>query len=502
VNDTPLLVMAPLGVEARALGRGAPGAAVVRTGAGGRRAGATARRLAPAPATAVAIAGVAGGLDRRCLPGDLVVADRILDPSGTCVVDSLASAGLLAAALRRAGLRVFVGAVVTADRPVTGSAKRAALATTGARAVDMESAPLAAAGWAGPVAVVRAIVDTPGRELLAPATIIGGIRALHALRQAAPVLASWAAATGSRRVLLAAPRSFCAGVERAVRSVEGALERFGRPVYVRRQIVHNRHVVAGLEARGAVFVDELSQVPDGATVVFSAHGVSPGVRYDATRRRLAVVDATCPLVAKVHSEVRRYRERGYQVVLVGHRGHDEVDGTLGEDPAITLVETADDVARLRPPDPAKVAYATQTTLATDETAGVITALRDRFSALVGPRTTDICYATQNRQDAVRALAGRCDLVLVVGSANSSNTARLAEVAQRGGARAETLDDGSQLDLRWLTGARTVGITAGASAPEHLVQSVVTALGGLGPLEVSEDVVTTETVAFSLPPEVR
>ena len=495
------MLLAPLRIEALALARGAPGALVVRAGAGARRAEATARRLGPAAGTAMVVAGVAGALDSQSSPGDLVVADRVLAGDGR-VVAELASAPLLAAALRRAGLRATVGAVITSERLVRGAVARAVLASTGAVAVDLESAPLAAAGWDGPAAVVRAIADTPSRELLSPSTLAGGLRALRALHHASPVLASWAAAAGPHQVLLAAPRSFCAGVERAVETVERALDRFGSPVYVRRQIVHNRHVVAGLEARGAVFVDELDQVPEGSTVIFSAHGVAPAVRADAAARDLSVIDATCPLVAKVHTEVRRFRDRGYQVVLIGHRGHDEIEGTLGEDPHIALIERPDDVATLRPPDITKVAYTTQTTLATDETAAVVVALRDRFPALVGPHANDICYASQNRQDAVRAISGRCELVLVVGSANSSNTTRLAEVARRGGARAELLEDESQLDLAWLAGVRTVGITAGASAPEPLVQSVVAALGGLGPVEVEQHELTKETVAFPLPMEVR
>ncbi len=307
------------------------------------------------------------------------------------------------------------------------------------------------------------------------------------------------------RVLLAAPRSFCAGVERAIEIVERALERYGAPVYVRRQIVHNAHVVADLEAKGAMFVEELDQVPAGATVVLAAHGVSPAVRGQAAERGdLAVIDATCPLVAKVHHEARRFVARGYDIALIGHADHEEVEGTVGEAPdRIHLVETPEDVAAL--PGPAQerpMAFLTQTTLATDETAEVVAALRDRFPDIVGPSADDICYATQNRQDAVRAMAGDCDLMLVVGSANSSNTARLVEVARRHGSRAELLEDAGQLRSSWLDGVSTVGLTAGASAPEVLVQEVLDALGRLRPVTVEERRTTQETVRFSLPMQVR
>jgi 4-hydroxy-3-methylbut-2-enyl diphosphate reductase len=501
VSSGRLLVLTPLRLEGRAVAAGSPEAEVVHTGPGARRAAETARRLAPAGQRPVAVMGVAGAVAPDLSPGDLVVADRVLAPDGS-VAAEMPSAPLLAAALARSGVPTRVGPVLTCDHLVRGPAARRALAAGGALAVDLESAVLAAAGWGGPVAVVRAVSDTAEQELISPAIVAGGRRALASLRRAAPVVSRWAAATGPRTVFLAGPRSFCAGVERAVKTVERALDRFGSPVYVRRQIVHNRHVVADLEARGAVFVNELDEVPDGARVVFSAHGVSPTVRADAQRRQLGVIDATCPLVAKVHTEVRRFRSQGYQVVLVGHRGHDEVEGTLGEDPDMILVETVEDVAGLRTADASRVAYTTQTTLATDETAELVGALRHRFPQLTGPHAQDICYASQNRQEAIRAVAGRCDLVVVVGSANSSNTARLAEVARRCGARAEVIDDESHIDLGWLEGARTVAITAGASAPEHLVQSTVTAVAGLGPVRIEHHDVTSEHVNFPLPLEVR
>jgi 4-hydroxy-3-methylbut-2-enyl diphosphate reductase len=292
-------------------------------------------------------------------------------------------------------------------------------------------------------------------------------------------------------------------VERAIAVVEHLLEARGGPIYVRKQIVHNTHVVADLERRGAVFVDELSEVPDGACVVFSAHGVSPAVRDEAARRGLDTVDATCPLVAKVHAEARRFAADGYLVALIGHAGHEEVEGTLGEAPhAMDLVESAADVARLRPADPGKVAYLMQTTLAVDEAAEVASALTERFPQARAPGSDDICYATTNRQRAIRAVAAESDLVLVAGSANSSNSVRLVETARRAGTPAYLIDGPSDIQLDWLAGVSTVGLTAGASAPPAVVDDIIAALSGLGPVEVSERVITTENIRFSLPKEVR
>ena len=304
----------------------------------------------------------------------------------------------------------------------------------------------------------------------------------------------------SHTVLLAAPRSFCAGVERAIDIVEHALRQRGRPVYVRKQIVHNAHVVADLEVRGAVFVDELAEVPPGATVVFSAHGVSPAVRAEAARRDLAVIDATCPLVTKVHSEVRRFVARGDTVLLIGHAGHEEVDGTLGEAPGHTvLVEDVAQASSVAVPDPDRVSYLTQTTLAADETEEIIAVLRDRFPNLRGPASDDICYATTNRQRALSAVAEEADLVLVVGSANSSNSVRLVELARRAGTPAHLIDDAGDIRPEWLDGVRTVGLTAGASAPPRLVEEVVAALG---PVTVLQRRTATESIRFTLPPAVR
>ena len=292
----------------------------------------------------------------------------------------------------------------------------------------------------------------------------------------------------SLTVLLAAPRSFCAGVERAIAVVEQLLDQRGGPIYVRKQIVHNLHVVADLQARGAVFVDELDAVPDGATVVFSAHGVSPMVRTEAADQGLEVIDATCPLVTKVHVEARRFATRGDTVILIGHAGHEEVEGTLGEAPGRTiLVQNASEVAELEVADPGRVSYLTQTTLAVDDTVEIIKALRARFPALRGPGSNDICYATTNRQDALSAIAAESDLVLVVGSANSSNSVRLVELARRHGTPSYLIDDAGDIRPEWLDGVGVVGLTAGASAPPQLVDAVITALEQLSQIAGSAGV---------------
>jgi 4-hydroxy-3-methylbut-2-en-1-yl diphosphate reductase len=332
---------------------------------------------------------------------------------------------------------------------------------------------------------------------------VAGVRALGTLRRAAPALEEWAAAAGPRRVLLAGPRSFCAGVDRAIDTVERALEQRGAPVYVRKQIVHNVHVVSELEQRGAVFVEELSEVPTGATVVFSAHGVSPQVRAEAGARGLDVIDATCPLVSKVHAEARRFAGAANTIFLVGHAGHEEVEGTTGEAPeAIQLVESAADVDGLEVDDPSKVTYLTQTTLSVDEAEQVVDAIRRRFPALRGPSSDDICYATHNRQNALKAVARASDVVLVVGSETSSNSKRLVEVSEGEGTPAYLIDDDRELDPAWLQGCATVGLTAGASAPESLVRRVIDAIAALGPVETEERSITDEGVSFRLPREVR
>lgn len=309
------------------------------------------------------------------------------------------------------------------------------------------------------------------------------------------------------QIQLANPRGFCAGVDRAIAIVNRALEVFGAPVYVRHEVVHNRFVVDDLRARGAVFVEELHEVPDRRIVIFSAHGVSRAVRQEADKRGLKVFDATCPLVTKVHMEVTRYSAEGRECVLIGHAGHPEVEGTMGQyddsaGGAIYLVEDAAQVAALTVRDPQKLAYVTQTTLSMDDTARVIDALREHFPAIVGPRRDDICYATQNRQDAVKQLAAACDLVLVVGSPNSSNSNRLRELAQRTGARAYLLDRAEQIDPAWLDGVRRVGVTAGASAPEVLVRELVDRLHDLGADAVAELDGRLENVTFRMPRELR
>jgi len=312
-----------------------------------------------------------------------------------------------------------------------------------------------------------------------------------------------AAETG-RRVLLAAPRGYCAGVDRAVITVEKALDLYGPPVYVRKQIVHNKHVVRDLEQRGAIFVEELDEVPEGSTVVFSAHGVSPAVHAEAAHRSLRTIDATCPLVTKVHNEARRFAADDYDILLIGHEGHEEVEGTAGEAPAnIRLVEASDGVDQLEVRDPTKVAWLSQTTLSVDETLETVDRIRQRFPLLVDPPSDDICYATQNRQQAVKQIAPAADLVLVVGSGNSSNSVRLVEVALEAGARAAyRVDDASEIDEDWLVQVSTVGVTSGASVPENLVQDVLTWLRQRG-FPAAETVPTTqETLVFALPPELR
>ena len=305
------------------------------------------------------------------------------------------------------------------------------------------------------------------------------------------------------KLLLAAPRGYCAGVDRAVQTVERALDLHGAPVYVRKEIVHNKHVVAELRDRGAIFVEEETEVPEGSTVVFSAHGVAPSVHENAAARSLRTIDATCPLVTKVHVEARKFAAAGYTIVLVGHAGHEEVEGTMGEAPGnVVLVETVDDVDRLEVEDPARTAYITQTTLAVEETAAIIGRLREKFPEIVGPRTDDICYATTNRQAAVRQMAPECDLVLVVGSRNSSNSNRLVEVAREYGAESYLIDNAGQIDPAWLEGKRVVGITSGASAPESLVQELVEHFRGLGTKDISEFHVKDEDVRFMLPKEIR
>jgi 4-hydroxy-3-methylbut-2-en-1-yl diphosphate reductase len=558
-----LLVYAPLRFEANAVRRGLtqPTSHVQRTGMGATRSRKSAAQSKPGPFGAMVVMGTAAGLADGLSPGDLVVATEVTDGETTI---ALPGADLLAAELRRVGLNARAGRVIQVKK-IVSSSERTRLAADGYLAADMESAALVAtvkglelpsgptagrdldpapsarepavgdvdpgaparasagstkagdgdaaalslnavdaaalaAATAGhPVAVIRAVSDGG----FGPGMVTGGMAALRSLRAAAPVAERWAAACRERTVLLAGPRSFCAGVERAIEIVERALELRGAPVYVRKQIVHNTRVVSDLEQRGAIFVDELDEVPNGATVVFSAHGVAPAVRSDASERSLSVIDATCPLVSKVHAEARRFAEKGYTVALIGHAGHEEVEGTLGEAPDSTvLVQTAADVAALSVEDPSKVAYLMQTTLAIDEAADVSGALREKFPQMRAPGSDDICYATTNRQAAVRAVAVEADVVLVAGSKNSSNSVRLVERSEREGTPAHLIDGATDIDLSWLADASVVGLTAGASAPPAVVSEIITALSGLGTVTVTERVTTTESVQFGLPREVR
>ncbi|HEV2592243.1 MAG TPA: 4-hydroxy-3-methylbut-2-enyl diphosphate reductase [Gaiellaceae bacterium] len=482
-----MTVVAPLRSEQVALRLG--GVRAVRGGMGGR--------AHAVEGDVVVVAGVCGAVEPSLRAGDVVVATEIRDGEWTRELSGWAT---LARSLRDRGLRVVTGPVQTADR-VLGTGERDALRAEGVVAVDMETTRLAPRDGV-PFAVVRTVVDAPGKGLLHPRTLVAGVKALDSLRRSAPAIREWAAATGPRRVLLSSPRSFCAGVDRAIEIVERAIEQRGAPIYVRKQIVHNRHVVGDLEERGAVFVDELDEVPDGATVVFSAHGVSPLVKSAATERGLDVIDATCPLVNKVHAEARTFAKAGKTIVLVGHEGHEEVEGTTGEAPdAIKLVEHVEDVAKLDIDDADEVAYLTQTTLAVDDAMVVVEELRRRFPKLVGPKSDDICYATQNRQQALRAIAREADLVLVVGSENSSNSVRLVEVAEKEGTPGRLIDDETDLDAVWLAGKETIALTAGASAPEELVQRVISELAGLGAVTVEDRTVGQESIRFNLPREV-
>ncbi|MFC5287220.1 4-hydroxy-3-methylbut-2-enyl diphosphate reductase [Actinokineospora guangxiensis] len=310
--------------------------------------------------------------------------------------------------------------------------------------------------------------------------------------------------TPGKRVLLAKPRGYCAGVDRAVETVEKALETYGAPVYVRKEIVHNKHVVDTLRERGAIFVDETDEVPEGALVVFSAHGVSPAVHTEAAERNLRTIDATCPLVTKVHNEARRYAKQDYDILLIGHEGHEEVEGTAGEAPEhIQLVDTAEDVDKVVVRDPSKVIWLSQTTLSVDETMERVDQLKGRFPNLLAPPSDDICYATSNRQHAVKTMAPECDLVLVVGSTNSSNSKRLVEVALLAGAKASYLIDfAHEADEAWLDGVQTVGVTSGASVPDNLVMDLLVWLAERGYADVSEITTANEKIVFSLPPELR
>jgi 4-hydroxy-3-methylbut-2-enyl diphosphate reductase len=496
----PLVVVAALRAEYLSLLGTDPSTVLERCGMGPAKVAQWLPRLQRLDPGALAVAGVAGGLDPGLRPGDVVVATEVRDG-----VDRVALRGAapLVAELRRLGLRVRSGPIVSTDHIVTSWHEREKLAASGAIAVDMESASLVRAAQAlpgqRPIAVVRVVADTAYTPIARLRTVPAGAKALSTLRQVGRALGPWAALAGPRTVVLAGPRSFCAGVERAIDIVNIALQRYPHPVYVRRQIVHNAHIVKDFERRGVVFVDELEQVPDNTTVVFSAHGVAPAVRAEAERRGLNAIDATCPLVAKVHSEAKRFVGRGEQVLLVGHAGHDEVEGTLGEAPGqIRLVQDAAEAAAVEVDDPSKVAFVLQTTLGVDEAAATVAELRRRFPLIESSPTDDICYATTNRQRAVQAVIPDCDLLLVIGSANSSNSLRLVEVAEAAGTEAHLIEDATEILPAWLRDARRVGITAGASAPPHLVDELVEMLRSLGPVNVDERVIVEENLTFTLP----
>jgi 4-hydroxy-3-methylbut-2-en-1-yl diphosphate reductase len=420
-----------------------------------------------------------GGPTRR-----VVIATRLLTPDGRRI--PCPAFEILAGNARRRGLDVVT------------------------RPVEVERAPSDPATDVGGAALaVFAFAPSASRsEGEAVALAVAVDRGDTATAEAARLLAAdIAACVQPRTVIMPFPRSFCAGVERAIEMVELAIGRARRagagPVYVRRQIVHNTHVVRDLERRGAVFVEELCEVPDGATVVFSAHGVSAAVRAEAARRGLDVVDATCPLVAKVHAEARRFAARGDTVVLIGHRGHDEAVGTLGQAPGRTvLVQTPEDVAALQVPDEDRVSYLTQTTLAVSEVRHLVEMLAERYPRLQGPASQDICYATTNRQQAVTAVAEQAELMLVVGSPTSANSRALVEVARRQGRPAHLIEDAADIDLAWLRGVSTLGVTAGASASPLLTDAVVRAVSGLGETTVRERRVTEERASFSVPGKVR
>jgi len=507
------------GLEAAARASGSDRTQVLRCGLAAGRLETIVRQTGSvhSNAQAVVVAGVGGAVSPDLRPGDVVVATEVRDCQGRRI--ELPGAAPLIAALRDLKFTVHSGPIQTTATIVHGEA-RAKLAATGVLAVDMESSHVLTALWLEDVAshspttslpqvislpgaaVVRVIVDTPQRPLARVGTVTAGLQALRILQQSAPALLAWSEAVGERALVLAAPRSFCAGVERAIDIVERALDRYPGPIYVRRQIVHNAHVVARLESRGAVFVHELDEVPEQAMVILSAHGVAPAVRREAERRQLTVIDATCPLVAKVHSEARRFAGRGDTVLLVGHPNHDETEGTLGESPEhIRLVPDLETARTIAVDDPRAVAYVTQTTLATDEAAAITEVLQERFPTISAPPSEDICYATTNRQQAVREISASVDVVLVIGSQNSSNSKRLAEVAERSGVPAYLIEDASGIRPQWLRAASRVGLTAGASAPPELVDEVVRMLSGLGRVTVQEVRVAQEELTFTLPKEV-
>lgn len=518
-----LLVLAPLRVEASALRRAGGARHVVVTGMGPAAAQAFRDRDHAADGP-VAVAGFCGSLRDGVEPGDIVVANEVRGPTG---VVTLPSAAAVSHSLRQAGLKVHVGSILSTDHVVRGS-ERTECAADDPLAVDMESfwlvsgvqarhdaaaarravGAVGAAGAAGDVgtagtagaadhggqstsiaragtAVVRVVSDSPGSGFGPYGLVASGLKGLRSLTQIGGCLEAWAAAVGARTVLIAAPRSFCAGVCRAIDITEQALAESGAPLYVRREIVHNKHVVDSFRDRGVIFVRELSEVPQEQAVVFAAHGVSPAVRADAQARGLKTIDATCPLVARLHKRARMLVDQGCLVVFIGKKGHDETEGVVGEaSDSIVVVEDQGDIDQLASAN-APVATLTQTTLVPHEVEGLLAGLRARFPHLKAPQTSDVCYASRNRQAAVRRVAPKCDWFLVIGSTNSSNSKRLMEEAERAGTPAALVDDESDIDLARLVGVRTLGLTAGASAPEVLIERMLAFLRSLGPLEIRE-----------------
>ena len=492
-----VVICAPSRAEEKALRSGwqpQHAGRVVRTGVGRLRTLDAAAGLDAA--SAVAVAGIAGGLDPRIRAGDVVVANRVWSTAGEPARD-LPAGRLIAARLRAEGLRVWLGPVVSADHVVTG-AERETLRAQGAVAVDMESAWLLADGRPG--AVVRVVADVAGEPLLRPKTLRRLRSAVQVLPKVAGTLGAWADAVGARSVLLAEPRSFCAGVDRAIEVVERALDQRGAPVYVRKQIVHNQHVVADLRARGARFVNEIDEVPAGETVVLSAHGVSPAVWENARSRGLDIIDATCPLVSKVHSEVRRFAGRGDTVIFIGHAGHEETEGTMGEPPERTvLVEDVEDARLLEIENPDRVSYLVQTTLSVRrggaDRRGAPRAVPEAEGA--AHRTTSATQPPTARTPCARSppTASWC---WSSGPRTPPTVSGWSRSAQRLGAQAHLVDDADDVDLGWLAGVTKVGLTAGASAPPALVDEVVEALGGLGPVETTTRTSSTKTYDSPFP----
>jgi 4-hydroxy-3-methylbut-2-en-1-yl diphosphate reductase len=478
-------------IEARALRR-AGGPSELRVTGMGPKAAARARAEIEGLVGPLAVTGFCGAVRPDIKPGEVVVATEVHGPDG---VVALPSAQALAQAFHACGMTTHSGPILSLDHVVRGD-ERTRLAAAGYVAVDMESYWLLADLGGRPACVCRVVLDAPAHGVIRGGARGDWLRAYRTLKLIRPVLETWARSLGPRSVLIAAPRSFCGGVEAAIEITEEALEKFGAPIYVLHEIVHNKHVVNSFRDRGVVFVREIDDVPVGGTVVFSAHGVGQTEREKADSRNLRVVDATCPLVARVHSKAKRFAREGREVVLIGKRGHDEIEGVMGEAPdAMHLVEGLEDIDKLQLNGKSDIAVLTQTTLIPHQVESLVKALKGRFPELIVPSSPDICWASQNRQEAVRKVAPQCDLMLVLGSPNSSNSKRLVEEAKRMGTPAVLLDDETEIDPKWLAGVRTLGLTAGASAPESLIERTIAFLQTLGSVEVFEHVVRQETNSF-------